>query len=117
MQATKTTGQPCLIPSARQTQGNTAQPLLPPSLETILTGMAHDLGHSSRQTLPATLSNQHTAKILHVSPDTLALWRCTGRYALPYQKIGRYIRYPVQSLAEFIQSRTFCHTPKTGGAA
>ena len=33
------------------------------------------------------------ADILDVSPGTLSVWRSTGRYNLPFVKIGRKVRY------------------------
>jgi len=113
MQATKANGQTCPIASARQTMGKPAPVNASPSLETILTNIAHDLGYT-RQTLPSTLSNKQTAKVLHVVPDTLALWRSKGREHVSYQKTGRYIRYSVQSLAEYIQTHTYTQTTKGG---
>ena len=46
------------------------------------------------------------AKILGVTPGTLSVWRCTRRYPLPYTRIGRAIRYRVEDIERFIQSRT-----------
>jgi len=118
MQAPKTKGHSCPHPSAHQTSDNCVPcPCTSPmTLESITRDIAQDLGFTSHQNLPTSLSNKQAAQVLHVSPDTLALWRSTGRHQLHYQKIGRYIRYPVQSLAQFIQSRTFSHTKQTGGA-
>ncbi len=44
-------------------------------------------------------------KKLHISP-TLAVWRITKRYALPYIKIGRYVRYRKFDLIAFLKFRT-----------
>ena len=115
MQATKANGQTCPIASARQAMGRPAPVNPSPSLDTILTGIAQDLGYT-RQNLPSTLSNKQTAKVLHVVPDTLALWRSKGREHVSYQKTGRYIRYSVQSLAQYIQSHTFTATSNGGEA-
>jgi len=38
---------------------------------------------------------------LKVTPTTLSIWRCTGRYHLPYVKIGRLVRYRMGDLREF----------------
>ena len=45
------------------------------------------------------------ANFLQVSPGTLSVWRCTGRYPLPFIKVGRLIRYRQSSLEEFLKSR------------
>ena len=39
------------------------------------------------------LSPLETAAYLNVSKQTLAMWRSTGRYRLPFVKVGRMVRY------------------------
>ena len=39
------------------------------------------------------LNEQQAAQILSVSPGTLSVWRSTGRWALPFIKVGRAVRY------------------------
>jgi excisionase family DNA binding protein len=39
------------------------------------------------------LTPEDTANFLGIRTHTLATWRCTGRYGLPFIKIGRAIRY------------------------
>ena len=56
--------------------------------------------------IPKLLSEVETAEALGVSPATLATWRCTGRYALPFTKVGRLVRYREPDVAEFLESRT-----------
>jgi hypothetical protein len=46
------------------------------------------------------------ASYLDVKPGTLSVWRSTGRYALPFVKIGSCVRYKKRDLDAFIQSRT-----------
>lgn len=46
------------------------------------------------------------AELLHVSPGTLSVWRSTGRYALPFVKIGRSVRYRLSDLNAWLESRT-----------
>jgi hypothetical protein len=41
---------------------------------------------------------------LLISPTTLSIWRCTGRYHLPFHKIGRLVRYKMGDLRAFKQS-------------
>ena len=57
-------------------------------------------------TLPKLLSESETANVLGVSPATLATWRCTGRYALPFTKVGRLVRYREEDVVAFLDSRT-----------
>ena len=43
------------------------------------------------------------ANYLGITPETLAVWRCTNRYPLPYVKIGRKVMYRQVDLETFIQ--------------
>jgi hypothetical protein len=56
------------------------------------------------------LTEDQTAAILQVSPGTLSVWRSTGRYNLPFVKIGRKVRYRAGDLRQFIESRLKTHT-------
>lgn len=49
------------------------------------------------------LSPAETAKIVHKSVQTLAEWRCTGRYKLPYRKIGGNVWYLKRDVLAFIE--------------
>jgi predicted DNA-binding transcriptional regulator AlpA len=51
------------------------------------------------------VNDKYVAKILGIAPATLAIWRCTKRYQLPYVKVGRLIRYKESDVEAFIQSR------------
>ena len=51
-------------------------------------------------------SEQAAASFLDISPGTLSVWRCTKRYALPYIKVGRLVRYKKSDLDAFLSSRT-----------
>jgi hypothetical protein len=46
------------------------------------------------------------ATYLVLRPGTLAVWRSTGRYKLPYVKIGSRVRYRKRDLDAFIQAHT-----------
>jgi predicted DNA-binding transcriptional regulator AlpA len=52
------------------------------------------------------ISAEKAAELLSTTPQTLANWRNTGRYPLPYVKIGRLVRYRLPDLYAFIQART-----------
>ena len=45
------------------------------------------------------------AEILDTTPGTLSVWRSTGRYALPFVKVGRRVRYRLADLDAWIQER------------
>lgn len=58
--------------------------------------------------LPAShlLDDDDAAAALDTTPGTLSVWRSTGRYKLPFVKIGRKVRYRVGDLRAFIERRT-----------
>jgi hypothetical protein len=47
---------------------------------------------------------------LKTKESTLAVWRSTGRYDLPFVKVGRKVCYRVGDLVAFVESRTVSHT-------
>lgn len=51
------------------------------------------------------LSESQAADLLQVAPGTLSVWRCTGRYALPFVKIGARVRYRRGDLQAWLDSR------------
>jgi predicted site-specific integrase-resolvase len=53
---------------------------------------------------------RNAASILGLSEGTLAVWRSTGRYDLPYVKCGRLVRYRMEDIQAFIERRTQTHT-------
>lgn len=59
---------------------------------------------------PVSVDDSQTAKVLGNKTSTLAVWRSTGRYNLPFLKISRSVRYRVSDLAEFMARRTAEHT-------
>ncbi len=63
----------------------------------------------SLQTLIAERSDlldaEATAEILDVTPGTLGVWRSTGRYCLPFVKIGRKVRYRRADVEAWLAAR------------
>jgi len=51
------------------------------------------------------LSPQQTADTLGVRLETLAVWRCTKRYPLPYVKVGKKVFYRAEDITRFIETR------------
>lgn len=49
------------------------------------------------------IDTKTAARVLSISPGTLAVWRCIKRYDLPYVKIGRAVRYRLSDLQEFLR--------------
>lgn len=79
-------------------------PTRPTLLETADT--AQRLAASTTQLTPADLlTDEQVAELLNVSTKTLATWRSTGRYALPFLRIGARIRYRRQDVATWLESR------------
>lgn len=56
------------------------------------------------------LDTRAAAEYLGLRPSTLEIWRSTGRYDLPFEKIGRSVRYRRSSLDRFLAGRTFRST-------
>lgn len=46
------------------------------------------------------------AEFLDVKPGTLSVWRSTGRYSIPFLKIGRNVRYSRAALQAWLKTRT-----------
>jgi len=52
------------------------------------------------------LDDKQAAAKLTVTPGTLSVWRSTGRYALPFIKVGRKVRYRLTDLDKWLEQRT-----------
>lgn len=52
------------------------------------------------------LDEKAAAELLTVSPGTLSVWRSTGRYNLPFLKVGRKVRYRRADLLAWLEKRT-----------
>ena len=52
------------------------------------------------------LETTQAAAYLGIAPATLEKWRSTGRYALPYEKVGRLVRYRKSALDQWRAART-----------
>jgi len=52
------------------------------------------------------LDEQAAAALLTVAPGTLGVWRSTGRYNLPFLKVGRMVRYRRSDLEAWLAART-----------
>ena len=49
------------------------------------------------------LKPQEVADMIGVAVSTLATWRCTKRYRLPYLKIGKNVMYAPKDIENFIR--------------
>ena len=52
------------------------------------------------------LTPNQVSRILGVKRHTLAVWRCTGRYNLPFVKSGRLVKYHLKDVESFIERQT-----------
>jgi excisionase family DNA binding protein len=50
--------------------------------------------------------NDPAAAHLGVEGHTLEVWRSTGRYLIPYIKVGRRVKYRRSALDKWLESRT-----------
>jgi excisionase family DNA binding protein len=56
------------------------------------------------------MTREQAAEYLGVKPQTLSVWATTGRYDLPFVRVGRSVRYRLADLEQFIASRTVTST-------
>lgn len=52
------------------------------------------------------VGEKEAAEILGVTPGTLQVWRSTGRYAIPFIKVGRLVKYRPSALEDWLEART-----------
>jgi excisionase family DNA binding protein len=52
------------------------------------------------------LSEKEAAQKLCLATTTLQVWRSTGRYSLPFIKIGGKVRYRREDLQRWLEART-----------
>ncbi len=53
---------------------------------------------------------EQVSRSINVTEGTLQVWRSTGRYDLPYIKIGGKVMYRISDVNKFIESRQYSHT-------
>ncbi len=53
---------------------------------------------------------KEVSKSINVTEGTLQVWRSTGRYDLPYIKVGGKVMYRISDVNKFIESRQYSHT-------
>lgn len=61
------------------------------------------------------LSRKDAARLLGVAAETLAVWKCTGRYNLPCVMVGRIPKYRLSDLNHWLTSRTIHSLPESTG--
>lgn len=78
------------------------------TIEAIKADIAAALGYDPKNP-PVQVDDKQAAVALGIKASTLSVWRSTGRYNLPYLKVGRLVRYRLSDLAEFLARRTSEH--------
>ena len=53
----------------------------------------------------ALLDEKAAAAVIDVAPGTMSVWRSTGRYSLPFIKVGRNVRYRRSDLIAWLDKR------------
>lgn len=56
------------------------------------------------------LTESQAAIVCGIEPQTLAAWRCTRRYDLPFIRVGRAIRYRAGDVSEWLKKNTVMPT-------
>jgi len=54
---------------------------------------------------PEMLNRIAAAQFLGIKPQTLASWATTGRYAVPFFRVGKSVRYRVSDLEAWLAAR------------
>ena len=62
--------------------------------------------HTTFQASKELLDDNAAAQVLDVKTGTLSVWRSTGRYELPFLKIGRKVRYRHSDLLAWLDKRS-----------
>ncbi|MDU9390506.1 MULTISPECIES: helix-turn-helix domain-containing protein [Pseudomonas] len=78
-------------------------------IEAIKAEIVAQLGHDPKNP-PVHVDDKQAAQVLGAKASTLSVWRSTGRYNLPFLKVGRLVRYRVSDLAIFLARRIADHT-------
>ena len=62
------------------------------------------------------LTAAQAAEVLGVKTQTLAVWRCSGRHALPFVKVGNAVKYRRSDLEAWLSGRVFTSTGQADAA-
>jgi excisionase family DNA binding protein len=64
--------------------------------------MTQQIGFGAASARTELFSRAEAAAYLGVAKQTLAIWKCTKRYNLPFIKIGKLVKYKKSDLDQFI---------------
>jgi predicted DNA-binding transcriptional regulator AlpA len=66
----------------------------------------NDTASPSSEKANKLLTEKQAAVFLGLTPSALQVWRSTGRYSLPFIKVGSLVRYRESDLCQWLESRT-----------
>jgi excisionase family DNA binding protein len=72
---------------------------------------------SKQAAKPRLLTRREAAEYLGLKPRTLADWAMSGRYGLPFVKVGRRVMYRPEDIDRFLASRTITRASQIKEAA
>lgn len=52
------------------------------------------------------LDEPEASAFIGVKPGTLSVWRSTGRYGIPFIKVGSRVKYRESDLSRWLEERT-----------
>lgn len=93
---------------------NTVTPLIKPE-SALFASLKSEIAESLQiplDKLPPKLTTDQTATVLDVKPNTLSVWRCTGRNNLPFLKTGKSPMYRVSDVVAFMARHYYEHADK-----
>jgi len=61
---------------------------------------------AGKRNAPELLTTAPAAEYIGAKAHTLEVWRSTGRYSLPFVRVGRLVKYRRADLDAWLQSRT-----------
>ena len=82
------------------------------ALKVLAAELSSTLGYS---TPPSFITPQEVESLGIATRNTLAVWRSSGRYNLPYVKMSRRVKYRLTDIAQHLMSRTVTHTGQLEG--
>lgn len=82
-------------------------------LKTLAAELSSTLGYT---TPPSFITPEEVETLGVATRNTLAVWRSSGRYNLPYVKMSRRVKYRLTDIAQHMMSRTVTHTGQLEGA-
>ena len=68
------------------------------------------MGNQPKPGLNTLITPGEAASILGISPGTMMVWRSTGRWNLPFVKVGSRVMYNPDDIQAFIERRTHTQT-------